>query len=186
MWPFGLRVTPLAILGQTLLLEPVTVTHLAEVAVTDRTTLTRNLRLPEQRGLIRIDRGGGPARTRGAADGWGSRHPRPHVPHLDRGAGPGRHTLRERTVRTAVVGPLGVGRGRQAARVFFGHIGVSTCFCVSRHSISSFRAMTCVDPLMATSTAPPGGALGDTEGERRSARCKMRLSNDGTGLSRMG
>jgi DNA-binding MarR family transcriptional regulator len=57
MWPFGLRVTPLAILGQTLLLEPMTVTHLAEVAVTDRTTLTRNLRLPEQRGLIRIDRG---------------------------------------------------------------------------------------------------------------------------------
>jgi DNA-binding MarR family transcriptional regulator len=55
--PFGLRVTQLAILGKTLLLEPVTVTHLAEVAVTDRTTLTRNLRLLEQQGLIRIDRG---------------------------------------------------------------------------------------------------------------------------------
>jgi DNA-binding MarR family transcriptional regulator len=57
MWPFGLRVTPLAILGKTLLLEPMTVTHLAEVAVTDRPTLTRNLRLLEPQGLIRIDRG---------------------------------------------------------------------------------------------------------------------------------
>jgi DNA-binding MarR family transcriptional regulator len=57
MRPFGLRGTQLAILGQTRLLKPVTVTHLAEVAVTDRTTLTRNLRLLEQQGLIRIDRG---------------------------------------------------------------------------------------------------------------------------------
>ena len=47
----------LAICGQTLLLEPVTVTHLADVAVTDRTTVTRNLRLLEPQGLIRIDRG---------------------------------------------------------------------------------------------------------------------------------
>jgi DNA-binding MarR family transcriptional regulator len=47
----------LAIRGQTLLLDPVTVTHLAEVAVTDRTTVTRNLRLLEPQGLIRIDRG---------------------------------------------------------------------------------------------------------------------------------
>jgi DNA-binding MarR family transcriptional regulator len=49
----------LAIRGQTLLLEPVTVTHLTEVAVTDRTTVTRNLRLLEPQGLIRIDRGEG-------------------------------------------------------------------------------------------------------------------------------
>jgi DNA-binding MarR family transcriptional regulator len=49
----------LAIRGQTLLLEPVTVTHLTEVAVTDRTTVTRNLRLLEQEGLIRIVRGEG-------------------------------------------------------------------------------------------------------------------------------
>jgi DNA-binding MarR family transcriptional regulator len=47
----------LAIRGQTLLLEPVTVTHLAEGAVTDRPTVTRNLRLLELQGLIRIDRG---------------------------------------------------------------------------------------------------------------------------------
>ncbi len=47
----------LAIRGQTPLLEPLTVTHLADVAVTDRTTLTRNLSLLEPQGLIRIDRG---------------------------------------------------------------------------------------------------------------------------------
>ena len=47
----------LAIRGQTRLLEPVTVTHLADVAVTDRTTRTRNLRLLEPQRLIRIDGG---------------------------------------------------------------------------------------------------------------------------------
>jgi DNA-binding MarR family transcriptional regulator len=57
MRPCGLRVTQLAILGKTRLLEPVTITHLADVAVTDRTTLTRNLRLLEQQGLIQADRG---------------------------------------------------------------------------------------------------------------------------------
>jgi DNA-binding MarR family transcriptional regulator len=55
--PFGLRSTQLPILGKTLVLEPVTVTRLAEATVTDRTTLTRNLRLLEQQGLIRVDRG---------------------------------------------------------------------------------------------------------------------------------
>ncbi len=55
--PFGLRCTQLSILGMTLSLEPVTVTHLAEATVTDRTTLTRNLGLLEQQGLIRIDMG---------------------------------------------------------------------------------------------------------------------------------
>jgi hypothetical protein len=39
---------------------------------------------------------------------------------------------------------------------------------------------------MVTSTAPPGGVLGETEGGRRRARCKIGLSNDGTGISRMG
>src|SRR5215813_9974087 len=42
----------LAIRGQTRLLKPLTVTRLAEVAVTDRPTLTRNLRLLEPQGLI--------------------------------------------------------------------------------------------------------------------------------------
>ena len=57
MRPFGLRSTQLSILGKTLILEPVTVTHLAEATVTDRTTLTRNLRLLEKQGLIRVGMG---------------------------------------------------------------------------------------------------------------------------------
>ena len=57
MRPFGLRSTQLSILGKALVLQPVTVTRLAEVTVTDRTTLTRNLRLLEQQGLIQVDRG---------------------------------------------------------------------------------------------------------------------------------
>jgi DNA-binding MarR family transcriptional regulator len=57
MRPFGLRSTQLPILGKTLSLEPVTVTHLAKATMTDRTTLTRNLRLLEQQGLIKVDMG---------------------------------------------------------------------------------------------------------------------------------
>jgi DNA-binding MarR family transcriptional regulator len=57
MRPFGLRSTQLPILGKTLVLQPVTVTRLAEATVTDRTTLTRNLRLLEHQGLIQITRG---------------------------------------------------------------------------------------------------------------------------------
>jgi DNA-binding MarR family transcriptional regulator len=57
MRPFGLRSTQLSILAKTLILEPVTVTRLAEATVTDRTTLTRNLRLLEQQGLIQVDMG---------------------------------------------------------------------------------------------------------------------------------
>ena len=51
MRSFGLRSTQLSILAKTLILEPVTVTRLAEATVTDRTTLTRNLR------LLRVDMG---------------------------------------------------------------------------------------------------------------------------------
>jgi DNA-binding MarR family transcriptional regulator len=57
MRPFGLRSTQLPILGKTLILEPVTVTRLAEATMTDRTTLTRNLRLLERQGLIQVDKG---------------------------------------------------------------------------------------------------------------------------------
>jgi DNA-binding MarR family transcriptional regulator len=57
MRPFGLRSTQLSILAKTLILAPVTVTRLAEATVTDRTTLTRNLRLLEQQGHIRVGRG---------------------------------------------------------------------------------------------------------------------------------
>jgi DNA-binding MarR family transcriptional regulator len=57
MRPFGLRSTQLSILGKALILEPVTVTRLAEATVTDRTTLTRNLRLLKKQGLIQVNMG---------------------------------------------------------------------------------------------------------------------------------
>jgi DNA-binding MarR family transcriptional regulator len=57
MRPFGLRSTQLPILGKTLILEPVTVTRLAKATTTDRTTLTRNLKLLEKQGLIQVDMG---------------------------------------------------------------------------------------------------------------------------------
>lgn len=52
--PSGLRVTQFSILAVTSRLGPVTVTRLAEETVTDRTTLTRNLKLLAQQKLIRI------------------------------------------------------------------------------------------------------------------------------------
>jgi len=55
--PAGLRATQFGILGATMAMGPLTVTKLAEVTVTDRTTLTRNLRLLAKRGLIRIRTG---------------------------------------------------------------------------------------------------------------------------------
>ncbi len=38
-------------------MSPITLTRLANATVTDRTTLTRNLKLLEEQGLIRIDAG---------------------------------------------------------------------------------------------------------------------------------
>ena len=55
--PTGLRITQFGILGVTKAMGPVTVTRLAEATVTDRTTLTRNLKLLEKRGLIRVEKG---------------------------------------------------------------------------------------------------------------------------------
>ena len=55
--PSGLRATQFGILAATMALGPVTVTKLADVTVTDRTTLTRNLKLLAKKGLIRIQRG---------------------------------------------------------------------------------------------------------------------------------
>lgn len=55
--PSGLRITQFGILGATLAHEPVTVTRLAEETVTDRTTLTRNLRLLEDHGYISVCEG---------------------------------------------------------------------------------------------------------------------------------
>ncbi|MCZ6479953.1 MAG: MarR family winged helix-turn-helix transcriptional regulator [candidate division NC10 bacterium] len=55
--PSGLRVTQFSILAVTKRLGPVTVTRLAEETVTDRTTLTRNLKILQQQKLIRIASG---------------------------------------------------------------------------------------------------------------------------------
>ncbi len=55
--PTGLRVTQFGILGATMAMEPVTVSRLAEATVTDRTTLTRNLKLLEKQGFIRVNSG---------------------------------------------------------------------------------------------------------------------------------
>ncbi len=55
--PTGLRATQFGILAATMVMGPLTVTKLAEVTVTDRTTLTRNLKLLAKKGLIRIQRG---------------------------------------------------------------------------------------------------------------------------------
>ncbi|MGH7381821.1 MAG: MarR family winged helix-turn-helix transcriptional regulator [Candidatus Methylomirabilales bacterium] len=55
--PSGLRATQFGILGATMAMGPLTLTKLAEVTVTDRTTLTRNLKLLQKRGLIRIQTG---------------------------------------------------------------------------------------------------------------------------------
>jgi len=53
----GLRVTQYSVLSATKHLEPITVMALAEEIVTDRTTLTRNLKVLEKHGLIRLEAG---------------------------------------------------------------------------------------------------------------------------------
>jgi DNA-binding MarR family transcriptional regulator len=55
--PTGLRATQFALLTIAHALGSMTVTQLAEHAVIDRTTLTRNLRALERRGLVRIREG---------------------------------------------------------------------------------------------------------------------------------
>ncbi len=55
--PSGLRVTQFSILAVTKRLGPVTMTRLAEETVTDRTTLTRNLKVLGQQKLIHITPG---------------------------------------------------------------------------------------------------------------------------------
>src|SRR5215510_4481491 len=55
--PAGLRITQLGILGVAIRMEPVTISQLAEATITDRTTLTRNLKLLERKKFIRIQPG---------------------------------------------------------------------------------------------------------------------------------
>ncbi len=57
--PVGLRSTQLPILVTLAAHGPVSVTDLANGLVLDRTTLTRNLRPLQRRGLIEVGRGGG-------------------------------------------------------------------------------------------------------------------------------
>ena len=55
--PTGLRVTQVALLPAVKLLGPVTVKRLAKATVMDRTTLTRNLKPLEKKGLVSIEPG---------------------------------------------------------------------------------------------------------------------------------
>ena len=55
--PGGLRTTQYSVLTATKLRGPVTLTKLAELTVTERTTLTRNLTILEKKGFILIEPG---------------------------------------------------------------------------------------------------------------------------------
>ena len=55
--PSGLRSTQYSMLMVARVLGPVTLTKLAEMTVTERTTLTRNLTILEKKGLIVIEPG---------------------------------------------------------------------------------------------------------------------------------
>jgi DNA-binding MarR family transcriptional regulator len=55
--PTGLRGTQFSLVAALRLAGPLAMRRLAEVTVTDRTTLTRNLRPLEREGLVRIERG---------------------------------------------------------------------------------------------------------------------------------
>ncbi len=52
--PTGLRATQFSLLVAAEMLGPITVTRLAEMGVIDRTTLTRNFKPLEKRGLIEV------------------------------------------------------------------------------------------------------------------------------------
>jgi DNA-binding MarR family transcriptional regulator len=52
--PTGLRTTQFSLLVAAEMLGPITVTRLAEMGVIDRTTLTRNFKPLEKRGLIEV------------------------------------------------------------------------------------------------------------------------------------
>ncbi len=55
--PSGIRCTQFSLMIAATKLEPVTVTHLAEVVVMDRTTLARNLEPLEKKGLMNVTPG---------------------------------------------------------------------------------------------------------------------------------
>jgi DNA-binding MarR family transcriptional regulator len=55
--PSGLRTTQVSLLMSAKLRGPVTLTKLASLTVTERTTLTRNLTILEKKGFLRIEQG---------------------------------------------------------------------------------------------------------------------------------
>jgi DNA-binding MarR family transcriptional regulator len=55
--PTGLKATQYSVLMATHVKGPVTLTKLAEITVTERTTLTRNLDVLEKKGYLRIESG---------------------------------------------------------------------------------------------------------------------------------
>ncbi|MBD1916118.1 MULTISPECIES: MarR family winged helix-turn-helix transcriptional regulator [Cyanophyceae] len=55
--PVGLGVNQFMLLAAVHLMESVAITHLAQELFTDQTTLTRNLKLLEKRGLVAINSG---------------------------------------------------------------------------------------------------------------------------------
>lgn len=55
--PCGLRTTQLSLLMSARLKGPVSLTKLADLTVTERTTLSRNLTIIEKKGLVRIEQG---------------------------------------------------------------------------------------------------------------------------------
>jgi DNA-binding MarR family transcriptional regulator len=55
--PIGLAPTQFTLLVAIHLLEPVAITQLAQELFTDQTTITRNIKLLEQRGLVAINPG---------------------------------------------------------------------------------------------------------------------------------
>lgn len=62
--PSGLRATQFSLLAAVRLQEPVAVNQLAESAVMDRTTLTRNLKPLEREGLVTVTPGSSDRRRR--------------------------------------------------------------------------------------------------------------------------
>lgn len=56
--PFGLNNTKFTTLAATIMESPISITELAELLSTDRTTLTRNIKLLEKDGLLTIKSGG--------------------------------------------------------------------------------------------------------------------------------
>ena len=73
--PSGIRTTQVSLLMTAKLRGPVTLGQLAEMTVTERTTLTRNLTVLEKKGFIRIDQGNDRRERQVSITGPGGRRP---------------------------------------------------------------------------------------------------------------